>query len=403
MAKADAALRDGPAAALGVQPDGQLPLPWLATGLAAASQLAGAHALLIHGPAGAGHFDLAVLLAQSLLCEAAPPTSAATAAATTSAITAATAPAGPAARTLAAACGRCASCHLVATRAHPDLRMVLPAALRVQRGWTDEADYIAPKGEAKPSRELRIDQVRAAIDWTQQTSGRGRGKVLLLHPADALNLSAANALLKTLEEPPGQMRLLLTSADPEHLLPTVRSRCQRLALALPAAAQARAWLQAQGLDSPDALLALAGGSPLEALSWAQDGLSPALLAALPRRVAAGDASVLAGRPIPRVVELLLKLSHDAQVLAAGGVPRFFIPASLPVGADLAALRVWQQALQRVARHDEHPWSAALLIESLVSQAAAVWPGPGAGRAATGAGTGARAGDTAGGASLHSAR
>ncbi len=352
MARAEAAGRDAPAAPLGVQPDGALPLPWLEAGLAAARQLAGAHALLIHGPAGAGHFEFAVLLAQSLLCEAADPTT------------------GP--TTSRRACGRCASCHLVSTRAHPDLRLVLPAALRVQRGWTDEDDYIAPKGEAKPSRELRIDQVRAAIDWTQQTSGRGRGKVLLLHPADALNISAANALLKTLEEPPGQVRLLLTSADPEHLLPTVRSRCQRLPLALPPADQARVWLQAQGLDAPDALLALAGGSPLEALAWAKDGLAPALLAALPRRVAAGDASVLQGRPVPRVVELLLKLSHDAQVLAAGGAPRFFAAAQMPQGADPVALRAWQQALLRVARHDEHPWSAALLIESLVTQAAAVW-------------------------------
>ena len=367
MARADSAARDAQAAPLGVQPDGALALPWLAAGLAAAHQLAGAHALLIHGPAGAGHFEFALLLAQSQLCEA---------------------EAQPSRR----ACGRCASCHLVATRAHPDLRMVLPAALRVQRGWTDEDDYIAPKGEAKPSRELRIDQVRAAIDWTQQTSGRGRGKVLLLHPADALNLSAANALLKTLEEPPGQLRLLLTSADPEHLLPTVRSRCQRLALALPAADQARTWLQAQGLDAPDPFLALAGGSPLEALAWAQDGLTAAALAALPRRVAAGDASVLLGRPVPRVVELLLKLSHDAQVLAAGGVPRFFAQAQLPTGADPAALRAWQQALLRVARHDQHPWSANLLVESLVTQAAAVWAAGGGGH---GAGHG--------GASLHSAR
>ncbi len=348
MARADSAARDAPAAPLGVQPDGALPLPWLAGGLAAAHQLAGAHALLIHGPAGAGHFEFAVLLAQSHLCEANP------------------------VHHSQRACGRCASCHLVATRAHPDLRMVLPAALRVQRGWTDEDDFIAPKGEAKPSRELRIDQVRAAIDWTQQTSGRGRGKVLLLHPADALNLSAANAMLKTLEEPPGQVRLLLTSADPEHLLPTVRSRCQRLPLALPSADQARAWLMAQGLDAPEALLTLAGGSPLEALAWVQDGLTPAILATLPRRVAAGDASVLQGRPIPRVVELLLKLSHDAQVLSAGGVPRFFAPAQLPTGADPVALRAWQQALLRVARHDQHPWSASLLVESLVTQAVAVW-------------------------------
>ena len=360
---------------IGVAADGSLPLPWLADALARAVPLAGAHALLIHGPAGAGHFEFALLLAQAVLCEA-------------SAAAAAGRP-----------CGRCASCHLMASRTHPDLRTVLPAALRVQLGWTDEADYLPPKGEAKPSREIRIEQVRLAIAWSQQTSARGRGKVLLLHPADAVNAVSANALLKTLEEPPGAVRLLLTSTDPEHLLPTVRSRCQRLPLMLPDPAQALAWLQAQGLADAEPLLALAGGSPLEALAWAQGGLAGAALAALPRRVAAGDASALAGQPIPRVVELLMKLAHDAQVLAAGGVPRFFTVGHLPTGADLAALRHWQQALQRTARHDEHPWNAGLLIESLVTQAAAVWP-----RAASRhAPLAATLGTPRGGASLHSAR
>jgi len=341
-----------PAAALAVQigvaADGQLPLPWLGASLAASASLAGAHALLLHGPAGAGHLELALLLAQATLCEAPP------------------APGRP--------CGRCASCHLVVTRVHPDLLLVLPDALRVQLGWVDDEDSKLNKSEAKPSREVRVDQVRQAIAWAQQTSGRGRGKVLVLHPADALNGPAANALLKTLEEPPGALRLLLTSADPERLLPTVRSRCQRLPLALPPLAQAEAWLQAQGLDQPGPLLALAGGSPLEALAWAHEGLSPALLAELPRRVAAGDATVLAGRPIPRVVDLLLKLAHDAQVVAVGGAPRFYSAAALPKGVDLPALRQWQASLLRTARHDEHPWSAALLIESLVTQATAVWPG-----------------------------
>lgn len=359
MARADTAARDDATPLPTVQADGALPLPWLDVALDSARRLAGAHALLIHGPAGAGHFEFAVLLAQSLLCEAQAPAS-----------------------DWHVACGRCASCHLVANRSHPDLRLVLPAALRAQRGWTDEHDWMPPKGDAKPSRELRIDQVRAAIDWSQQTSGRGRGKVLVLHPAEALNVASANALLKTLEEPPGAVRLLLTCPDPEHLLPTVRSRCQRLPLALPPFDQAHAWLQAQGLASADALLALAGGSPLEALAWAQDGFAPAQLATLPRRVAAGDASPLQGRPVPRVVELLLKLSHDAQVQAAGGTPRFFAAGQFPPGADAVALREWQRALLRVARHDQHPWSAALLIESLVTQARAVWASAGAGQGAS---------------------
>jgi DNA polymerase-3 subunit delta' len=336
-----------PVLQVGVSADGRLPLPWLGDALAVSASLAGAHALLIHGPAGAGHLECALLLAQATLCEG-------------------TGTARP--------CGRCASCHLVATRVHPDLLLLLPDALRVQLGWVDDEDSRLTKADAKPSRDLRVEQVRQAIAWSQQTSGRGRGKVIVIHPADALNMPAANALLKTLEEPPGTVRLLLTSADPERLLPTVRSRCQRLRLALPAPAQAEAWLREQGLAEPAALLALAGGSPLEALAWAQEGLGPALLAELPRRVAAGDASALAGRAIPRVVELLLKLAHDAQVLAAGGLPRFFAVASLPGDADPAALRAWQQALLRAARHDEHPWNAGLLIESLVTQATAVWPG-----------------------------
>jgi DNA polymerase-3 subunit delta' len=251
----------------------------------------------------------------------------------------------------------------------------MPSATRAERGWTEDDDYIAPKGEGKPSREIRVEQVRMAIDWVQQTSGRGRGKVLVLHPADALNSVAANALLKTLEEPPGTARLLLTSADPERLLPTVRSRCQRLRLDLPTPEVAADWLRAQGLAEPDALLAVAGGSPLEALACAQEGLTAALCAELPRRVAAGDPSPLVGRPIPRVVDLLLKLSHDAQVHAAGGAPRFFPEAVWPLGADAARLRAWQRVLLRAARHDEHPWNAGLLVEALVSQAAAAWPLP----------------------------
>ncbi len=357
----------GPVVQVGRAADGSLPLPWLGEAWAASAALAGAHALLIHGPAGAGQLELGLLLAQATLCES-------------STDAAASRP-----------CGHCASCRLFATRVHPDLLLVLPDALRVQLGWVDDDDSKLHKADAKPSREIRVDQVRQAIAWSQQTSGRGRGKVLLLHPADALNNIAANALLKTLEEPPGALRLLLTSADPEHLLPTVRSRCQRLPLALPPAPQAEAWLQAQGLAEPAALLALAGGSPLEALAWSREGMTAALLAELPRRVAAGDVTPLAGRAIPRVVELLLKLVHDAQVTAVGGVPRFFAAQQMPGPADAQALRVWQQALRRTARHDEHPWNAGLLIESLVSQATAVWPQA----AARPAGRGA--------ASLHSTR
>lgn len=364
----------------GVGADGQLPLPWLAAPLARAQVLAHAHALLAHGPAGVGQLEFGLLLAQGWLCER------------------------PQHGQGGAGCGRCESCGLVRLRNHPDMRLVIPYALRVNLGWVrdDEDELDKPRGEGKPSAEIRIDAMRRAIDWAQSTSSRGRGKALVIHPADAMNGPTANALLKTLEEPPGQLRIVLTTADPERLLPTVRSRCQRVAMALPEPAQAGAWLRAQGLADPAALLALAGGSPLEALALAAEGLTPQVLAELPRRVCAGDAAPLQGRPIPRVVELLQKLAHDAMAQAVGGAPRHYAADSLPAGADLAALVAWQRGLLRAARHDQHPWNAGLLIESLVSQAAACWPvAPRAPQ--RGAGPSGAPGAPGGRASLHSVR
>ena len=340
--------------AIGVDEQGQPPLPWQADVLQRARALDKAHALLVHGPAGAGHLELSLVLAQRWLCEA----------------------------TAAAPCGRCGSCHLVRTRVHPDLLIVVPDAQRSQYNWQSEEDVGATKSEAKPSRDIRVQQVRQAIAWSRNSSGRGRGKVMVLHSADALNLTAANALLKTLEEPPGQLRLLLTSTDPERLLPTVRSRCQRLPIDLPTPIVALAWLAQRGTPDAPAVLALASGSPLEALALAEEGIDAQWRLQLPKRVAAGDASPLLGRPLPRVIELLGKLAHDLLAAGQGAAPRYFEPGSLPGAPDQVAWLAWHSALLQAARHDEHPWQAPLLIESLVTQAAALWPGKNGGPPST---------------------
>lgn len=330
----------------GVDEQGQPPLPWHTDALRRATALDKAHALLVHGPAGAGHLELGLVLAQRWLCEA---------------------PSG-------APCGHCGSCHLVRTRIHPDLLIVVSDALRAKYSWLSDEEGAATKSEAKPSRDIRVQQVRQAIAWSRNSSGRGHGKVMLLHSADSLNLSAANALLKTLEEPPGRLRLLLTSTDPERLLPTVRSRCQRLPIELPAQSVALHWLTERGALNAQAVLALAGGSPLEALALIEEGIDAEWRQQLPRRVAAGDASLLLGRPLPRVIELLAKLAHDVMAVAQGSAPLYFEPTTLPGAPDSALWAAWHAALLQAARHDEHPWQAALLIESLVTQAAALWPG-----------------------------
>ena len=327
-----------------VDATGALPLPWLAAPLARALDTHRGHALLVHGAPGIGSMAFAFTLAQAWLCEADGDR-----------------PQRP--------CGRCGSCHLIQSHLHPDLTVLMPETLRREHGWPLPDDKLdGEDSKRKPSKQIRIDDVRLVIERSTRTSARGRGKVALLHPADALNLQSANALLKTLEEPAAGTRLLLTTADPERLLPTVRSRCQQLRLREPAADEAAAWLQGQGVTAPaDAwvLLAACAGRPLDALALVQAGVDANAWAALPAAVAAGHAGALAGWPVPRALDALQKLCHDALARASGGPARYFPSAAVPARAHIARLVVWAQALQRVARHAEHPWSEPLLLEALV--------------------------------------
>lgn len=196
--------------------------PWQAT---LWQQLAGrtqhAHAYLLHGPAGIGKRALAERLMARLLCQN---------------------PAG------LDACGQCKSCHLLAAGTHPDNFILEP----------EEAD-----------KAIKVDQVRTLVSFVVQTAQLAGRKVVLVEPAESMNLSAANALLKSLEEPSGDTVLLLISHQPSRLLPTVKSRCVQQACPLPSEAMSLAWLT-QALPACSAeehaeLLCLAAGSPLVAV------------------------------------------------------------------------------------------------------------------------------------------
>ncbi|GAP34708.1 hypothetical protein [Piscinibacter sakaiensis] len=346
--------RAAPATAAGPLPAEDL--PWLAAPLQLALQRQRGHALLVTGPADAGPFAFGLALARAWLCEAPP------------------APDGEPLAPARPACGHCAGCRLGAAGTHPDLRLLLPDALREAWGWAAEEGGEARASKAKPSREIKVDAVRAAVAFAQSTASRGRSKVVLVHPAEDMNGIAANALLKTLEEPPGAARFILCSAAPAALLPTIRSRCQAVPLAPPPPDQALAWLAGQGIAQPEVLLAAAGGQPLRALQRAHDGLQAAAWTQLPRELAAGRPGVLAGWALPQVVEALQMLCHDLMCRAAGASPRYFPAealARLPAGGGAAALArhgAWLRELQRLARHAGHPFSPALAVEALVARA-----------------------------------
>jgi DNA polymerase-3 subunit delta' len=196
-----------------------LEAPWLATLrehlLAAVAHDRVAHALLIQDAPGAGGAQLALWLAQLLLCTE---------------------------RGSAGPCRRCNACLGVAAGRHPDF---IPVTL------IEEAKQI----KVEQARELSADLALA--------SHQGGYKVALIDPADALNWNAANALLKTLEEPPPHTVLMLVAQQPSRLPATILSRCQRLRVRAPERDEALAWLRQHAGEGPwEAVLEVIGNAPL---------------------------------------------------------------------------------------------------------------------------------------------
>ncbi|WP_313313430.1 DNA polymerase III subunit delta' [Pulveribacter sp.] len=303
------------------------------------------HAWLLHGPAGLGQYELALELVRAWLCDAPTPQG---------------------------ACGQCASCHGIAVRTHADLCVLMPETQMLELGWPlpEKAQADIDDKKRKASREIRVEAMRDAVEFAQRTSARGRGKAVLVYPAEQMNHVTANALLKTLEEPPGDVRFVLATGAAHQLLSTIRSRCLAHTMAWPESGQMLQWLAGQGVEdgAAQAWLRAAGERPHEALALAQSARSPAAWALIPKALARGDASALADFSGPQAVEVLQKLCHDLLARALGAAPRYFAAADLPPAASVAALTRWWRALVQHARTADHPFSAGLMLDALAAQA-----------------------------------
>ena len=318
--------------------------PWLQSQLQVLLAQRG-HAWLLAGPSGLGQYALALDLVRAWLCEK------------------------PAAQ---GACGTCSSCHAIEVRTHGDVFVLMPETTLIERSWplSEKAQTEIDEKKRKPSREIRIEAMRDAIEFCQRSDARGRGKAVLIYPAERMNQVAANALLKTLEEPYGDVRFVLASEAAHQLAPTVRSRCMAHAMVWPQTAAALAWLADQGLAEPQArvLLRAAGGRPDDALAYAQSGRDAAAWAALPRAMFRGDGALLRDWSPAQTLDALHKLSHDMLAQGLGAEPRYFAADDLPGAASLAALTRWGQQLRAASRNAEHPFNAGLMLEALVNQA-----------------------------------
>jgi len=303
------------------------------------------HALLFHGPRGIGKHALALHVSRGLLCES------------------------PMADGLA--CGACASCRYVAVGAHPDL-------VRLELLAIDN-----DTGEMMPVDTIGIERVRGMIDFVQLTSHRQRGKVAVIAPAERMNLPAANALLKTLEEPPPGTYLLLVSDQPGRLPPTVLSRCRKVPLHAPAREAAEAWLAAHGAIDAATILAQAGGAPLAALALANAETQSerrTWLAALARaerlpvlemasRVELGGREERKQR-LARAVEWILAWCADLARVAAGDAPQRnpdFAQALTGLAARVArpTLFRYHRAVLEQRALLAHPLQPRLVAESLL--------------------------------------
>lgn len=212
-------------------------------------------------------------------------------------------------------CGRCRGCRLFAVRSQTDPVEVRPdGSLAHPSGHSGHPDLALIGFEInqkvkppKPRSEIVIDQIRSLSEQMALTPQYGAVKVAIIDPAEAINHAAANALLKTLEEPVPGRYLWLVSAYPARLSATIRSRCQKLEFRMPGRAEAQAWLQAQG-HSPDAAieaLDAAHGHPGLAHEWLRgNGL------ALRREVAADLEAVARGTAA--VVETARRWVDDGQ-------------------------------------------------------------------------------------------
>ena len=281
-------------------------------------------AALLVAPPGLGVAEFSVAVAAGLLCHEPKPN--------------------------AAPCGTCPSCKWVEEGQHPDFRWVRPSS---EQAADDDAGSEAEEGSSSGSDEIRIDQIRGLATFVQTSAHRGGHRVAVIGPVERLNHAAANALLKSLEEPTEGLHYVLYGERLQGVPATILSRCRRL-----------------NLSAPPSVVAAHRALKAEQLAWLVGLLSEPRLAPMAwaeRAATAGDAPAVIG---------LLQLWLTDVIRLRLGLPVQHFPASEPAliahsrasdQQSLASLSDGQALLLQRSRQARHPLNPRLFMETVFDE------------------------------------
>lgn len=301
------------------------------------------HALLLIGPTGTGKHGFAVSFAKALLCHQ------------------------PTVEFLA--CEHCSSCHWFLEGTHPDFRLIEPEDI-------DNPDD-APKKKSAKKRHISVAQIRQLIDYLGLSSHQVNARrVILISPAEFLNIASANALLKMLEEPPANTLFILVTSQIQRLLPTIISRCQKIDMPKPTKIEALAWLQMQQINYVEMALDYAGGAPLLAVELAEQVESASTIVKQLSQGAKLDpfatAPILLGLGMERALETLQKWIFDLMSFKLTQDLRYHSAYSnafqvLSKSVNLKLLLNFQDKLVEAKKTADHPLSNEVQLENILLQ------------------------------------
>lgn len=301
------------------------------------------HALLLRGRSGIGKHDFAIGLSHALLCQRSQDEQ--------------------------EACGTCTSCLWLKEGAHPDFKLIAPEDEAINESST--------KKKVNKKSQITVAQIRQLYDYLSLTTHQVGGlRIILISPAETLNLASANALLKMLEEPPANTVFILVSSQPQRLLPTIISRCQVVDLPIPSHQDAIEWLESNGIEQAEVALQYSGGAPLEAARIVEQLTENDKII---KQLALGSrldpfisAPLLTALGMERAIDVIQKWTFDLLSYRLVQELRYHAQYGnalqvLCKSVNLGGLLRFQRSLDEAKKTANHPLSNEMQLESILLQ------------------------------------